>query len=127
MRVQWKKSTEILLRAEKYSRPDETRIDFLATAKTKNFSDYVSMRINKTAPQPKKETQSLYIENKLEEKEKFPVGYPRFANLEEVELRKRVFTGDSNAEFEIKNPPTRITRMNTKIDSKGIWVSCLRQ
>lgn len=37
-------------KAEKFERPDEARIDFLATAKSKNFFDIVSTRINKTAP-----------------------------------------------------------------------------
>ena len=78
------------------------------------------MRINKTAPQPLKETQTFYVENHIEEKEKFPVGYPREAWLEEKNLRKRVFTGDSNTQFEIKRVP-RIARANTKLDKKG-WL-----
>jgi len=70
-------------RAEKFERPDEARIEFLATAKSKNFFDIVATKINKTAPQPLKETQTFYVENQIDEKEKYPVGYPREAWLEE--------------------------------------------
>lgn len=63
------------------------------------------MRINKVAPDPIKVTHSLYEENKMEEKHRFPVGYTRFAQLEEKELRKRVFNGDSNTQFETKLAP----------------------
>ncbi|KAL4473602.1 hypothetical protein ABPG74_022466 [Tetrahymena malaccensis] len=110
-------SSNLDYKAEQIERPDVPRIEFLSTAKSKSFSDLIKMKINKIAPQPVKETETFYVENQVQEKHKFPIGYPRFGQLEEPELRKRVFTGDSNTQYDIKLLP-RVKKQYTKIDKK---------
>jgi hypothetical protein len=54
----------------------------------------------RTAPNPLFTTEKFYSENKKSVKEKAVVSRPRFHHLEEIELRKRVFVGDSNTVFD---------------------------
>lgn len=76
------------------------------------------MRVNKVAPLPLKETgKAFYKENAIDDHDRFPVGNPRYAHLEEVELRKPVFTGESHTHVSTKKP--EVLRNNTIVDKKG--------
>jgi len=52
-----------------------------------------------TAQHPIDQTTDFYKSAEKPVRPHTQIGYPRFANLEEKELRKRVFVGDSNTIF----------------------------
>ena len=73
----------------------QTRIDILSQSKNKNFSQIIKEKINRTAVDPKAETESFYKLNGKNIKKHVEIGYPREAQLEEKERRKIAFTGES--------------------------------
>lgn len=83
--------------------PNVNRIEALSVAKRKkDFVAILEERMKRvaTAEDPLKQTMDFYKSTQKPKKSHVQIPKPRFANLEEKELRKRVFVGDSNTIYD---------------------------